>query len=433
MDIVILIVYIVLYLIAINKIEYAIFFHVFFYAMRDVADIQVLSLFKLNAVFIFILFFHFWNRGLVKKLFVFKSNPFKYLVMFAFVYSTVMYLNNIRQSFLLVDYLHANITIGYMINEIVKYFITFINLAVLLKYSLAHDKNRIIVYKAMVSSLVVIVLSIYFAPLLESIGMNARGIQGRDVDIEELDRISGLFMGGDVNALSSTLNLIISIMLVNSRIEKRTLSNIEIGIIILLITGVFLTASRMGFLMLVFIFTYYFLFFQTRQGKEGRRIITNTIKLTAGFLVIFLLLENSDRLQLVFQRMSNQGITNEIERDGSRSFRWIGFISFSLDNLIRASFGSNRLYYAYGGGVFRDPHNFFIRTLYLNGIFILSFFVYYFYKLHNSLKKMNLNKVNLFLIIPMVISMTIISQISFIYFYLLFIGSTVHQEYLSND
>ena len=56
MELAIIIIYVFLYIIAIYKMEYAIFLYIFFFTIRDVVNVQLFGLMGLNAVFIFILF-----------------------------------------------------------------------------------------------------------------------------------------------------------------------------------------------------------------------------------------------------------------------------------------------------------------------------------------------------------------------------------------
>lgn len=430
LNIILIIVYLFLYFVAIKNIKYAVFFFVFFLIIKNVVEYKILGLFTFNLVFYLILFYHIIQKGYLLKIFQSSHIYLKPLISFTFVYVLIVCLNDIRQGLLLEDYLKIPMTINTIINIILRNVLGLINFIFLIKFGLRIYEIRNVAYKAMISAVVFLVLTIYFSPLIDLV-YDVTTLVGED--LESFERQVIFFSGGDVNSFSTTINFVLCMILSQTYLTLSKINFRKIVLIILLITGVFFTASRMGFVTMVFVFLYFMLFMQIQKRKGYLNSVFNFLLITLGGITVYFLVEYIETFQLVFQRIIKQGLTDEIESEGLRYIRWIRFLNFSFEDPIRVLFGSNEILYVYGRGVFRDPHNFFIRTLYLNGIIPVVFFIYYTFKLYVVFKKVSYFKLFIFFIIPIFISLMIISQTVFILYFVLFSASLINDFIIKKE
>jgi len=162
------------------------------------------------------------------------------------------------------------------------------------------------------------------------------------------------------------------------------------------------------------------------------RSFISAVIITIVLLSVSTYLLQHERLSLVFDRIHVQGVTAEISTAGHRYIRWMGFINFTISDISRTLWGSNDIYYAYKYGEYRDPHNAFITTFYINGIFVLLIFLWSFIQLSISYMKTKLLPFYIPLITVVIISMMIISSLGFREYFVLGLAILIH-ELILND
>lgn len=416
-------IYIILAVVAFQNLKVSIFMFVLLLPIRSLIDGKLFGLINMNTLFLFILFFHITKRGYFDKVFSFKIKKIKPLTSFIIIFLLVVFLNYIRENILFEDErLISNLYKG-ILNRAVTSIITIISCVAIVKLFFFDKKIRNTVTNAMVLSATIIVFSLFLSPYLNSIGINLIDSVDQNINnFNEMDRVAGLFNGGDVNSLSTLLNIVVCIILIKVTILNRKINLLEFTTIGILSLGILITGSRMGLMTLVFVIIYYSLFLGSKSKRLTNKSISYFFLLSVFFVAIIYLVQTTERFQLVFERMANKGAFSEVSSEGQRFIRWVGFINFSLSNIIRTMMGSDEIYYVYGNNVYRDPHNFLIKTFYLNGIIFPILIIINFLKLFTHMKKLKLTKFFIPLTIITFISMTIISQTTFIYYYMFIIG-----------
>ncbi|MBE0664160.1 MAG: hypothetical protein IH597_17015 [Bacteroidales bacterium] len=419
--------YIALYAAAFARFRYALFLYVFFLPIRSLIETPILNILSFNVVFGFIFLFHAIKNGYIKKIKAPSSKTIRALTSFLFVFFLVTVAIAIRERYILHEYLGQNFSVGWVINRFLIFIVTVLNFIVIIKFLLQVQYNRAIVYRAIISSALVIVLSVYFASWIDSIGINIREPLDENIaSYNDIMRFSGLYNGGDVNSLSTFLNLVIAFVLTNSVISRKGLSYISLAILVVLISGVIYTLSRMGFITLLIIMTYYILVLNTQVNKFSIRTVANLFIVAMVLFMAFFAVDYYGRLDTIIARLVEQGVTEEIGVGGHRFYRWSGFIEFTFENINRTLFGTNKIFYVMRTGIWTDPHNFFIKLFFLNGIIILGLFIRSAISLYRSFKRQHLTVIFLLFSIIILISMMIISQVGFVSMLILYLGILVY-------
>jgi len=431
-ELLVLVLYFTLYFIAVRNINSAIFLYILLLPLRNLIGYHILGLFTPSIVFSFILIYHYFRLGYIHKLKRYYNNKtLKSLSIFTIVFVLMVYILTIRERILLKDYIGIDVSFMWVFNRTITSILQLINLLVLINIMFLNHQVRKIAYRALVLSSLIVVLSLYFAPLLDLIGINVREeFEKETSSFQDLGRVAGLYEGGDTNSVSVFLNLIIAIILVNQSIKRKNISTVLFAIIIFLVTGILITGSRMGFAILFVITIYYILFLNIKTHVLTANRIINFVFLVAAGLSVAYLIAKYDRFGLVFDRIEQQGLVKEVTTTGQRFIRWVGFIKHSTSDILRFFLGSNELFYAYGDFNYRDPHNLFVRILYVNGFIILTLFIWGFIKLLLLFKKLKLLPYSTLIILVIFTSMIIISQTNNINLFIIYTGVLI-QEHLS--
>lgn len=426
--IIILIALIFLYLAAIRSYTWSLFLFIFFLPVRPLLDIGVSGVFSPNIVFGFILLFHFINKGYLRSIFTAGNAPLKALTLFIVIIYISILAISIRESLLLGDYLGTKYTTGKFINKSITALITILDLIGIVKVCLWTPKLRHLTYQAIIASAIFIVLSMYFAPLLFSLGINIReAIEENTEGIQNLGRISGLYSGGDVNSLGAFLNLVICIILIETSTNHKAPNIIYIGIITFLSTGILICGSRMGFFTLLAILAYYFIFINSYINKVSPRTIAITVIGILILVIVGSIILSNSRFALVLERIQQLGITSEVGKEGNRYVRWMGFLNFIFSDISNTILGAKDIYFAYNYGKWFDPHNFFIKLAYFNGIILPLLVIWSMVKLFRVCIRLKLLIFIFPLTLIILIAMTIISQIGYIPLYILYIGILMYK------
>lgn len=431
--IIILSLFLVIYILSLLYFKYALFFYVVFMPLKPLIDLRILGYLPLTDLFWLIISLYFLYFGFYKEAFhkLKLIKPIQPLVIFTAILFVVSYMTNIRTEFLLQDHYGTQVSNMWVAFRIIQMVIYIFNLTVILVIICTDNNYRKLILNAMVVSTLIIVVSMYFAPALESIGLNV----GEVVEYNDLlqERYAGFFARGDVNSLGTFLSIIVIIYLANLIIHRNPFSFISAGVLLILSGGILLTGSRMGFILLVFVLSYFLFVLNGYLNNMSVRSFISAFIVIIALLSVSILLFQHERLSLVFDRMHMQGVTEEISTAGHRYIRWMGFINFTISDITRTLWGSNDIYYAYKYGEYRDPHNAFITTIYINGIFVLLLFLWSFIQMSIYYMKTKLLPFFIPLITVVLISMMIISSLGFREYFVLGLGILIHDLLLKDQ
>ena len=147
-----------------------------------------------------------------------------------------------------------------------------------------------------------------------------------------------------------------------------------------------------------------------------------------SLVMVYQIISSVPPLSLVLDRINNQGMITEISSEGARNIRWLRFIEFTCSNMHRFFFGSSKIFYVFGNNVYRDPHNYFIRMFYLNGIIVVFLYWAKFIKFYIFMIRKNTYSLFLVMLIAKMISMMIISESAFMKLFIIFSLIIIYKE-----
>ncbi len=439
MEYVILSLFIVMYILSLLSFKFALFFYILFIPLRPIIDMRLLGSIQVADLFWLIMLLYFFSLGIYHKAFqMIKSvKPLQSLVIFTVLIFIISYANYVRETYMLNNFfslqgIDADIQFSFkwVAIRVLQMSVYIMNFIALLTVIFSDKKYRQLIVNAIVLSAAIVIISMYFAPFLESIGLNIKdSVEYRDAF---QGRSAGLFRAGDMNSVATFLNLVIIVYITNLVILKKPLSFTHFIVLLFLTAGIFLAGSRMGFVMLVLSFSYFVFVLNVYLSDLSVRTFISTLLIIMVIASLAVLLVQHDRFGVVFERMQAQGLTGEISSQGQRYIRWMGYINFTFSDISRTLWGSNEVYFAFEYGDFRDPHNSFIKTLYGNGIFMLLLLFWGYYQLFLSFIKMKLLPFFIPLSAVVFISSMIISSMAFREYYILGLGIIIHGLLLDN-
>ena len=285
-----------------------------------------------NDYLTFILLFQILFRR--KKMAFFKpfsseNNKISKSLSFCFVvFAIVIYINGLNSSILKEGYLTSVLS---RILAALTLIATCINVFYIIRLVINDISYRDLIYKAIVTSALILSFSVLFTQQLYSFGLLITEYS------VETGRSSGLFSGGDYNQFSLCISfylcLIVSFLFVKMRLCKEKLNIQKTMIILLFVITVFSTASRMGFLTLVGLVAYYILFLQSKN-TVGRNVFFTIV------IVIIVIVSSDSVLSLVLERM-NEGtaIKDEvISGEEGRSAIWMLYFQLHVSGRYSYSF-----------------------------------------------------------------------------------------------
>lgn len=423
---IVLSIYLIAYLLSSYKQKYAVFFFLSSLVIRPLIEYRLFELTTLNLPFIFILFSQFIIKGNAKRiLFKSRNEYINLLVKFVYFFCIIELWILLKEYFLL----HYNEQDFSVVFKMILYKpFVYLNLAIIIKELLPKREFSETVINSLKFSITLIVLSMFTSPFLLNIGINIRDEVKDNVSaISDLGRVAGLYGGGDVNSLSGLINLGISVLLLRYFFIKNELNIPVILFLSLFSIGILFTASRMGFLVMIAVYLIFFLMFYvfSKRPKESNlnKIWIFIAFAFIGFLIFQFISENS-RFSLVLSRIAEQGTYEQYGQEGMRTTRWIRFLSFILSNIWYTLFGATTVYYDYewGGYHWVDPHNFFIRLFYLGGLLFIIPLFNFIIKLTKYSIREHFLKQFIFISIPVLISLMVVSQWAFMYYYFILVA-----------
>ena len=410
-EILVYVLYATLYILAFYKQKNALFLFILFLPLRSFIDAHVLGVFFLNQPFTFILLFHFIKNGYVNKFISIKNQYINPIVIFYLFFIIISYYVNTRESILLEDYLESPMNLKRYITTFITEIVPALCLILILYLLYYKNQYKKIVINALILSSVIVILSMFFSPILIDLGINIRGAETSEYfshSLSNVGREAGLFTGGDVNSAVTFLNLIFAYTLINSLILNYSIKFKEYIFLLIVASGILFAASRMGFVMMIFTTIYSILLIQKKNIKS---LIKNFLFISVALISIGILLNSLDRFDLIFERIADKGIGQEINPEtGYRFLRWLEFIDFTTENLKTMLFGANKLLYVYGNFEWRDPHSLFVNYFFFSGLLIIIPLIYFIIKLINNMKKICMLKQSLPVIIIQLISFAVISS-----------------------
>lgn len=274
------------------------------------------------------------------------------------------------------------------------------------------NEVRKYIFQAINFTVVFLVISAQFSVVLGGLGFEIQDDEFTETSGNVI-RLTGLYGGGDQNSLGGFFSVAVGYYL--SQIEKGINRKRFIIFILFAIYGILLTLSRMAFISTLIIIGYYLLKNRLHNFSYTSIIIGAVVLLFSLPLVDILF----DRLESVYSEVS-------LSEKYSRTSRWLYFIEYCNSSVLRIIRGGDSVFYMPGMHEYRDPHNFFVRVYYYNGIFFVIAFVANFYKtIRNSLIKKPVFD-NFYILIPTLITIMFISQPGHFYYYSIFLASNFY-------
>ena len=295
--------------------------------------------------------------------------------------------------------------------NIFQYFFRFFPLSIILISKNINIKKTIV--PGIIIGVIIISISSIFHNYLDIFGFTLYSMYDRSGN---LLRSYGFYSGGDQNSLGAFLNIFLAFYFIYCFKFIKSFNIINLIIIALTLSAIFVTGSRMAFITLV-LNVVLLLLYSVKKRKLNKYLII-ILLIFSSSLIIFLSLPQTE---FFLDRFS--GIENEILVDvsNSRTVRWGLYLKAIIQTPLILLRGCDKLIFVWGKDSYAvDPHNFFIHVLFFGGILFLSLSIKFIYKIFNAIYEKE--KISLLLIIPTLISFTFISAYGIIWYLLLFLG-----------
>lgn len=356
----------------------------------------------------------------MKKLFVFqyfiKNKYLSSILLIGMVFILYKLVYELKQNmFGITDY-SVIMIFGRQIIDIMIY----INLFNLI-YFCQNKKINELCYKTVIISAVIVIISMPFSNYLKSLGLItsiAEDVELSSINIMAANRFPGIYLSS-INALGTFLNIILGFIVLHY--SKSKLKFILLFFFIFL--GILLTASRMAFATFLIILFIYFL--STRKYLVKVRYLMTLISFLIILIISIDFIAESRSLGYVFERFSERGITTEIATGGTKYTGYRAYTNFVLKKGSWVILGVDEEIKEY-----RDVHNVFIKMFYYGGLVLILPFLLGLIRLVKYAKANNILYDSLLIIIPVVISFSLISAYGFIYIFILFSGIIFFKETL---
>ena len=422
----IVLLYVLMYIVALKKIEYSVFFYLLFGNIISLVDYRIFGYFTLKIIFSFILFFHIFKKNHIKEIFK-KSIIFNPLSQFIVIFLSIKFVTALATN-LQFNTLRSDDIARYVLNRAVELIFDLVILISITNIYLKENKYKDIFFGSLIGSSVLISLSLFFAPSLVKLGINIRGVQLiTGESFSEIGRLAGIFSGGDINSVGAYLNLSLLILLVARKMNYyKTTKVIFIFLLFLLASAIIFTASRMALGTMVLIIIYCQFFIASKSMISFKNILFIGMMIIFG-LLMYLLMSKVPRFGLVLNRVTNQGMLSEISEEGARYIRWVKFIEFSSIDTFRFLFGSRDVFYVWGGR-FYDPHNYYVAMLYYDGFILLFLYIIKFVQFVKVSIKNKIYAPIIIMLVFKIISTMIISSSAFMTNFILFSIILIYQK-----
>ena len=405
MTTIILILFIISYIFCLISFKATLFFFILFLPLNSILpkEYNIFGLFSYVMVYSFFVFYHYIKNKNIRIKGKLAKDPVISVTSLVFLSYLVMEIyGNVR------DYYNYGLFISQLDNIIIIILRIIIKIIAYLIIIRQIKYNINISIYATIISIVLIIFSIIFYNQLDAIGIRLEegDILNYKNPIES--RVAGIYSGGDVNSLGVMYNIFIAFLLSLSSINKKKLSIGEILIIFICILGIAFTASRMAIVSLLLVII----------SAIRRLSLINYLNIIIVILILFILIY-FNIFNYVIERIKSLGLIQQVSpQGGGRYERWMIYIKEIFSSPRNMFLGYTNVVYFYG--VINDPHNFIIRSIYLNGIILTILWLYSFIKSYILFGK-NIGYINnLRIFLPIIINILIISQIGAIYnFYIL--------------
>lgn len=427
-------IYLVLYALSLQSFQKALFFYVVSIMLRPLIATPFFLFIGWHDVFLFILIFHLFQKGFLKRQKNLQPKIIRALVFLAVIILLIPFINSIRRTILFEDFFGVSLTFRSAALQALRLVMHLLIILTMLKKALSYSNIRKTVYTAMVTSATIVLFSMFFAPYLASVGINVREtFEAGEPLADSIQRLAGLIRFGNVNSVATFLNLVLCMVLIDFWDNKKAGAFKTFSLIVLLAAGIVFTASRMGLYMLQFTTVYFISISIFSSSVSLSKKVAGSLTLFAGAAMLFFLLGSYDRLGYVFVRIHDVGgLQDELGLEGGRSLIWFVYFEFIFKETNSWLFGSTEILFPFTYGRYQAPHNFFLTHVYLNGIVLLLFLFFAFYRLFASF--IASRQTIFFIPLTTIAFISMMSQDSgvFIYYYIFCLGIIIHKNITSS-
>lgn len=278
----------------------------------------------------------------------------KLLIRFLTLSAVVIYATNLKYIYIrdgIIESIPSHLLHGIILS------ISIIDIALIVRKYLWCSVYQNCIDRGFMISSAFLSLSVFFSAQLYGLGLD---FSNEEAALSE--RTAGLFADGDCNGLAGFLCLSCAIILFYRCLKNARITLRVWGILILNTCAIFYTQSRMGFLCIVaLLFYYYFIL------SKGKTQLSNAIYLIFIALIVFFFTDLSSG---VFARISEHSLSSEFSDDQGRSAIWGMYLDYMLSapkNILLL--GTDRMPFNI------VPHNFYIYTLFVDGLLVSILFV----------------------------------------------------------
>ena len=245
---------------------------------------------------------------------------------------------------------------SHILNAIILILTTWNILWIIVKYAWDDDIRKVVFYGFVISS-AILSISLFFSQELYQLGFTVTE------EVAYSERPNGLFADGDCNGLAGFLCLSSAFILFYNHVRLKSISRTSLIVLFLNGSAILYTQSRMGFICLLALLSYYFLFL-TKNSKK----LSFLFYAVCCFLILF---SFTDLYSGVMERLQEGDVRDEFNGDEGRSAIWGMYLEYMrLSPLSNILWGADKMLFDI------IPHNYYIYTYFVSGIIIAGVFVY---------------------------------------------------------
>lgn len=295
-------------------------------------------------------------------------------------------------------------SIFYVFKLLLKFILKYGPLILLIRF-MAFHQVRVYVFTAVLMGLATVFVSMMMVDLLLDLGFYLPKNEFSVAEVESgVTRAMGFYnAGGDTNSTAGFFLIAFGYYLAQyEHVKKLKVFLIVFGITIL---GLFLTASRTGFISLVLMMLLFFS--RNYKSKSAAKLMS--------FGLLFVILSFSIIMKTV-QRFYAESAYEALDKNnvGRLGYYYI-YGEYFIENpeTMIAGYTDNPIWYK------RPPHNFFVLMLYNVGIIFPGLFLFYLFRIVRNGRKSSKHLYLIYMVIPLFLTLsTINSEGSGIYFWL---------------
>ena len=392
------IIYIILFIWSFRNSKFAIM--VFIAHLPIVPLIHTNGTIPLNNFLSVIVFYHICVSNRLAKYPSIDTRVAKTLVILLVMTTVTSFCNDIK--FVMMHYGVLTSLLSHILNAIILMLTTWNILCIIVKHTWDEKIRKSVFYGFVISS-AILSISLFFSQELYQLGFTVTE------EVAYSERPSGLFADGDCNGLAGFLCLSSALILFYNHIALNNISRISLIVLLLNSSAIFYTQSRMGFICLLSLITYYVLVL----AKKSKRMSF----LFYAFCCFLILCSFTDLFSGVIERLQEGDVREEFDGDQGRSAIWVMYLEYMrLSPMNNILWGADRMIFDI------VPHNYYIYTYFVSGIIIAVLFVYV--QVHNSIICTHILGIRyvLPLIILTVIPLFFLTDSTIITYYVLAVG-----------